>query len=290
MGFVIPVFALALLSQVVMASIAHATPASGSSAWVDNDAARVRLISQQTSIDGSSVTLGVQIQLSPGWKTYWRNPGDSGIPPIFNWTGSKNLAQAKVLWPAPRRYDLSGEMTFAYKDEVIFPVEITVKDPSKPLQISLDLFYGICEEMCVPAHAKMSLTLGPSQKAEPSLFSAAIERAVGRVPKAAQTMGLSVQVLPMPQPVQPVAKDKQNVRYIELRIIGKAANTISQVVLEEAAGTYFYHPVRIGGEGEMNCFQIAYEVARPKGHKELPVRLTAWGEDGIAIYADLVLP
>lgn len=290
MGFVIPVFALALLSQVLMASIAHATPASGSSAWVENDAARVRLISQQTSIDGSSITLGVQIQLSQGWKTYWRNPGDSGIPPIFNWTRSKNLERAKVLWPAPRRYDLSGEMTFAYKDEVIFPVEITVKDPTKPLQVTLDLFYGICEEMCVPAHAKMSLILGPSQKAQPSLFRVAIERAVARAPKAAQAMGLSVQVLPMPEPIQPMAKGKQDVRYVELRIIGKAANNISQVVLEETAGTYFYHPVRIGGEGEMNCFQIAYEVARPKGHKALSVHLTAWGEDGIAIYADLVLP
>jgi len=289
-GFVIPVLALALFSQVVRPSIAHAAPASGSSAWVNNDAARVRLISQQTSIDGSSVTLGVQIQLSQGWKTYWRNPGDSGIPPNFNWTGSTNLEHAKVLWPAPRRYDLSGEMTFAYKDEVIFPVEITVKDRTKPLQVSLDLFYGICEEMCVPAHAEMSLTLGPSQKAKPSLFKAAIERAVARSPKAAQTMGLSVQVLPMPQPVQPMTKDKQDVRYIELRIIGQAANNISEVVLEETDGAYFYHPVRIGGDGEMNCFQIAYEVARPKAHKELPVHLTAWGEDGTAIYADLVLP
>lgn len=289
-AFVLKAFVVAVFSQLMAVSLTQAAPAPGSSPWVDNDAARVRLISQQTSITGSSVQLGVQIELSQGWKTYWRNPGDSGIPPNFDWSGSENLKSVTVRWPVPHRYDLSGEMTFAYKDEVIFPVEVTLSDPTKPLDVSLDFFYGICEEMCVPARAELSLTLRPSQKAEPSLFNAAIERAIARVPKAAKAVGLSVQALPMKQPVKAVMNGKGTVRYIEIRIKGKAAHRISQVVLEETGGTYFYQPVRIGGEGEMNCFQIAYEVARPKGHQGLPVRLTAWGEDGIAIFADLVLP
>lgn len=291
-------FVIVAFSQLLAVSEIQAAPVAGSSAWVDNDTARVRLISQQVNLKGSVIQLGVQIELSQGWKTYWRNPGDSGIPPNFDWSGSQNLESAKVSWPAPQRYDLAGEMTFAYKDEVIFPVEVRVSDPTKPLHVSLDLFYGLCEEMCVPAHADLSLTLTPSHsltltpshKAELSVFSAALKRAAARVPVSAQSVDLTVQALPMAQPFKAVENGKKDLRYIELRIEGKAANRISQVVLEENFATYFHQPVRIGGEGDMNCFQIAYEVARPNDHKDLSVHLTAWGKDDIAIYADIVLP
>lgn len=283
-------FVIVAFSQLIAVSEIQAVPVAGSSTWVDNDTARVRLISQQVNLKGSIIQLGVQIELSQGWKTYWRNPGDSGIPPNFDWSGSQNLESAKVLWPAPQRYDLAGEMTFAYKDEVIFPIEVRVSDPTKPLHVSLELFYGICEEMCVPAHADLSLTLPPSNTTELSVFSAGLKRAAARVPVSAQSVGLTVQALPMAQPFKAVKNGKKDLRYIELRIEGKAANRISQVVLEENSETYFHQPVRIGGEGDMNCFQIAYEVARPNDHKELPVHLTAWGKDGIAIYADIVLP
>ena len=283
-------FVIVAFSQLIAASVAHAAPVPGASAWVDNDAARVRLISQQISIDSSTIQLGVQIELRQGWKTYWRNPGDSGIPPNFDWSGSTNLESAKILWPAPWRYDLSGEMTFAYKDEVIFPIEVRVSDPTKPVHISLNLFYGLCEDMCVPARADLSLLLKPSHKAELSLFSAAIKRSLSRVPVSAQSIGLSVQALPMAHPVKAVSDSKQDLRYIELRIEGKAANRILQLVLEENSGTYFHQPVRIGGEGEMNCFQIAYEVARSNDLQDLTVHLTAWGKDGIAFFANVTLP
>lgn len=282
--------AFALISQMIASPFAYADPTPGSSAWVDNDTARVRLLSHQTGIDKSTVLIGVQIELMQGWKTYWRNPGDSGIPPNFDWSGSKNLQSAKVLWPAPQRYDLSGEMTFAYKNDVIFPVEVTLSDPAKPLHVALDLFYGICEDMCVPVQANLSLALEPTPNAKASLFSAAIDRSVASVPKPAKAAGFTVHAEPMAQPVQAVTNAKGKLRYVELRIEGKEARRLSQVILEETTGTYFHQPVRMGGSENMNCFQIAYEVARSKDREALPVHLTAWGEDGVAIYTDLVLP
>ena len=79
--------------------------ASGESAWIASNNSKVRLVSGTVTIDGKpSMIAGVQLRMEPGWKTYWRNPGDSGVPPSFDFKGSTNLKQAEVLYPAPHRF------------------------------------------------------------------------------------------------------------------------------------------------------------------------------------------
>ena len=102
---------------------------------------------------------GVEIGLLPGWKTYWRVPGDAGVPPHFEWKGSVNLDKVEIEWPAPKRYhDEAGE-SIGYKDHVVFPMTVTPKDPSKPVQLVLDLFYAVCADICIPGSAKLAVTL-----------------------------------------------------------------------------------------------------------------------------------
>lgn len=102
---------------------------------------------------------GVEIGLEPGWKTYWRVPGDAGVPTHFEWKGSTNLDKVEIDWPAPKRYyDEAGE-SVGYKDRVVFPMRVTPKDPAKPVRLVLDLFYAVCKDICIPGSAKLAMTL-----------------------------------------------------------------------------------------------------------------------------------
>ena len=149
------------------------------SPWVELHAARVRLLAGPPAVKSAkSYLAGVEITLAEGWKTYWRTPGDAGVPPQFDWAGSANLATIKVGYPAPRRMQEPGAETIGYTSAVIFPVEVVPHDPAKPVDLELKLEFGVCREICIPAEAKLSLALPPSQlvgDASPALL-AALER------------------------------------------------------------------------------------------------------------------
>lgn len=119
---------------------------------------RVSLVGD--GFDGEAWTTGVRVELEPGWKTYWRMPGDSGIPPTFTWRGD---AGVEVLFPVPTRFrDASGE-TIGYKDEVVFPVRARPRG-AIPVRLELDLFLGVCEIVCIPADATASIELSSAAR------------------------------------------------------------------------------------------------------------------------------
>ncbi len=123
--------------------------------------------------------------MADGWKTYWRNPGDAGgVPPYFDWAGSENLAGAKVLFPAPSRLkDASGD-SVGYKKVVVLPVEVTAKDPAKPVTFKLAMEFGVCREICVPAEAKLSLAMPAAGVPLPAVLAAASNWCRARPPTA----------------------------------------------------------------------------------------------------------
>jgi DsbC/DsbD-like thiol-disulfide interchange protein len=132
------------------------------SPWVDATNSKVRLISGSVEDDGASALFaGVQIRLDEGWKTYWRNPGDSGVPPSFDWSGSKNLKEAQVLYPAPRRFADASGVAIGYSGEVVFPVRVTPKRPGEPVELKLTVDYGLCKNLCIPNEALLTLELPP---------------------------------------------------------------------------------------------------------------------------------
>lgn len=137
---------------------------------------RVSLIGD--SFDGRSWHTGVLIELEPGWKTYWRMPGEAGIPPEFTWTTSA-LAEVKVAFPAPARYaDQSGE-TVGYEGSALFPAVVTPETATE-LELGVDLFFAVCKDICIPASASASITLGTVMR-DPS-GSARVGEAMRDVP------------------------------------------------------------------------------------------------------------
>ncbi len=111
--------------------------------------------------EAGEILAGVRIRLGPGWKTYWKFPGDAGVPPSFDWTGSQNLASAEVQWPAPKRFVSYGETIIGYEDEVIFPIKIRPRDSKESISLSLSLFYAVCRNVCVPVQIEASASLEP---------------------------------------------------------------------------------------------------------------------------------
>jgi hypothetical protein len=156
--------------------------AAEDSAWDGDARSAARLIAGAALRGSAALTFraGVEIRLASGWKTYWRYPGDSGVPPRFDFSGSENVGSVAVLWPVPHRFTDDGGTSIGYKDGVIFPLRVTARDAGKPVTLSLKLDYAVCEKLCVPAEANAALKLAPV----PSSHDAALAAAEGRVPKA----------------------------------------------------------------------------------------------------------
>ena len=124
---------------------------------------------------------GAQIRLAPRIVTYWRNPGEAGVPPQFDFSASTNLEKADVLYPAPRRIaEAGGVEAFGYEDAVIFPILATPKDASQPVILNMALKYAACDTICVPAEAAGSVALAPGQTGANDAALAQAEREVPR--------------------------------------------------------------------------------------------------------------
>ena len=117
--------------------------------------------------------------MQPGWKTYWRYPGDSGVPPVFDFAASDNVKSVTVLWPAPVRFADGGGNSIGYKGGVIFPLRVVPLEPGKPVTLRLNLDYAVCETLCVPAKGKAELELTDATGSQ----EAALKSAEARVPK-----------------------------------------------------------------------------------------------------------
>jgi len=146
--------------------------AADASPWDGDVRAGLRLVAGAHT-RGVSVRAGIEIKLSPGWKTYWRYPGDSGVPPRFDFAGSQNVQAVTIAWPAPHRFSDDSGITIGYKDDVIFPLRIVPQDPAKPVRLRLKADYAICEKICIPAEGRADLVLDSDRAARDSTRSVA---------------------------------------------------------------------------------------------------------------------
>jgi len=171
----------ASMKKLILALCILATPAFAdefASSWSKSLKSEARLISGG-DVPGTGQLAGVEIHLAPNTLTYWRNPGEAGVPPIFNFEGSENLQAAKVLYPAPSLLSEGGVIAYGYEDRVVFPILVTAQDAAQPVKLRYKLDYATCEKICVPAKADGELLLqkqGGSAQAD-------IQRALARVPK-----------------------------------------------------------------------------------------------------------
>jgi len=169
-------FAVALLAS----SLAAQVRAQDASPWQKDGHSAVRLLAGSRS--GAVLLGGVAFQLQPGWKTYWRTPGDSGVPPRFDFSKSENVEAVTVLWPAPKKFDDgAGGVSLGYHDQIVLPLRIVAKNVEKPVTLRAEINYAVCEKLCIPVEANAELAFNSVASTEDSALFAALDT----VPKPA---------------------------------------------------------------------------------------------------------
>src|ERR1700690_1563859 len=154
--------------------------AQDASLWQNGSHAAVRLLAGSRS--GSVLLGGIAVQLDPGWKTYWRTSGDSGVPPRFDFSKSDNIEAVTVLWPAPLKFDDgAGGTSLGYHNQVVLPLRIVPKITDRPVTLRADISYAVCEKICIPVEASIVLAFASVASTEDSVLFAALDT----VPKPA---------------------------------------------------------------------------------------------------------
>ena len=133
---------------------------------------------------------GLRLSMEPGWKTYWRSPGETGVPPRFDWSQSSNVKDLILHWPRPGLFESFGMRTAGYTDVVLFPLEVHPVDPARPVELNLSAELGVCKDICVLELVETSLQIEPGER---EIGARQIKSAMQRVPTAAEPGSASLQ-------------------------------------------------------------------------------------------------
>jgi|SRR6056297_51937 len=147
---------------------------------------KARILTGWSQQDGRHVA-ALELTMQDGWKTYWRAPGDAGIPPRFDWRGSHNLAGVEIAWPTPRPIDQGGLRAIGYRDTVTLPLTLTPQTAGKPISLMGKIEMGVCKDICVPVTLSLSQDLPHGEtRRDPQIVSALASR-----PATAQEAGVT---------------------------------------------------------------------------------------------------
>ena len=242
-------FALGALGVALPAAADTASP------WFVTDQGRVRLVAGVNSVGGADTTVpfGLEFDLKPHWKIYWRSPGDAGYPPRIDWVGSGNLRAAKIAWPAPRRFAVLGLQTVGYEGHVVLPIAASVAQPGRALDLRAALSYLTCNDVCIPYDTKLALAL-PAGDGAPSGDAGLIARFVAREPSHQQTPALSLReaaILPGSHPE------------LELRVAASPPLSAPDAFVE-ANGIEFGAPQIVSRDGDETVMRIAMTGPRAR--------------------------
>jgi DsbC/DsbD-like thiol-disulfide interchange protein len=164
--------AIGVATTLLASSLAMAARADDTSPWQRDGHSAVRLLAGSRS--GAVLLGGIAFQLQQGWKTYWRTPGDSGVPPRFDFSKSDNVEAVTVLWPAPLKFDDgAGGHSIGYHNQIVLPLRIVAKAADKPVTLRAEINYAVCEKLCIPVEASAELGFNSVASTEDgNLFSA----------------------------------------------------------------------------------------------------------------------
>lgn len=150
--------------------------------WQETLGGKVRLISG--GLQDGRYKAGLEIVLEDGWKTYWKIPGDSGIPPMLDSATSTNAAKIEILWPAPSRIKVGSSDILGYKEAIIFPILVTPEQAQQPTRLALNVQLGLCSDLCVPMVADLKLDI-PAGGSHAKGIEMLIDRDMALVPNPA---------------------------------------------------------------------------------------------------------
>lgn len=233
---------------VALAGVAGANADEINSDWAESFKARTRISAARMQELGATQMLAfIKIEMPKGWKTYWKQPGESGLPPTFDWSGSVNVSEANVLFPVPQRIADKGGEVIGYTDEVIFPVEVTVADAAKAAELEVAVQFGMCKDICIPAEIKVSVDVPADGN---GVITTEQIAALDAVPRAAAVA----------KPLDPVLKRTTlDVSGAKPRLVVEAAFPESaddaDIFFVAPGGAYFPPARRVSAAGDVVTFE-----------------------------------
>lgn len=166
---------------------------AASSDSFSNAALTARLVSVEDGVapNAKTLSLGLDLKLGKGWKAYWRSPGEVGLPPEIDWSGSENLASAELLWPAPTRFTAFGIENFGYSKHVLLPIQAVLIDSGTSANLTAHVSLLTCSDICVPNDFTLNLTI-PSGQGIDTKAAALITEFAQKVPQTPETSDIAV--------------------------------------------------------------------------------------------------
>ena len=198
--------------------------------------------------DGTYVA-GIDISMAAGSHTYWKQPGDAGVPPVFSFNGSENVAKADVLFPAPSRISADGLESFGYENHVVFPIRVKPANAGKPAVLHVDVAYAVCNKICIPAHGDAMLKLDPQGGGADATL---VDSALMKVPHS---------VSPAEKADLAIAPDKGATKPT-WTLTWTGANPLDDIFADAPEG--FYFDTRKRGKGSWSLV-ASQSLAQPKG-------------------------
>jgi DsbC/DsbD-like thiol-disulfide interchange protein len=243
---------VATLARLV-AAICVATPSAALGAksdWSLADQSRLRLLVGDMSDDGR-ISGGIELQIEPGWHTYWRNPGEAGLAPTFDFSGSENVADVTVAYPVPERYDDGTSTSLIYRDEAVFPLTITPADPSSPTVVRLAARFGVCSIVCIPTTVESAVSLPSVPDADPAT-EARLRLAAARLPEPPDPGRFDIERLTV----------EGDDLLIDVR---SPASSYRDLFAEPPADWFTGQPRPVLRDGTLSRYRMSL-VGRPEGH------------------------
>ena len=180
------------LTLILVACAACSDPKTTSDAHI-----QATILADQDSVSpGSTFTLGVRFTLEPEWHIYWKNPGDSGLPPRFSWSSSNgSVTVREPLWPYPQRLATGPLVNYGYGDVLIpFPASVSSNAKGSSVSVSVSLQWLVCKDECLPGEGTLRITLPIStQTSFPSKDAPLFTRAYARVPASLERVSFAVE-------------------------------------------------------------------------------------------------
>lgn len=228
----------------LVAALAHGPAFAASSDWVDHEGGRLRIITSTPDADG--VVRGMlDIELTPGWKTYWSDPGDSGLPPQMNISGSTNLSAVELLFPAPERVDDGYAVWAGYTSSVRLPFRLHQETTEDAASLVADILIGVCQSVCIPVDAQLDVAL--SQAASP-IETALVDQAFSTLP-GDRTADMSIDAVRLDP------SDDHRL-LVDVRLPSDEAAAAAELFIATPPGWRLGTPKRVETEGQTSRFAV----------------------------------
>lgn len=228
----------AALAALPAATTAHAA----ASLWHHVEGGAIRIVTSGAPDESGLLRGALEIRLNPGWKTYWLDPGGSGIPPTLAISANGTSAAVEIDFPAPRRFDDGYAQWTGYDRSVALALTMQLPDAA-PLEV--DAFLGLCETICIPVQA--TLAIDPRSGADEPAHRLVVASAFGALPGPARP-GFEASIVDATDTMLRIGVTApRNVDVLDLYVAGDGSRSFALPVKSEQDGQIIFSLARTGG-------------------------------------------